>query len=92
MSVVRRHNPPAVHAPLGRYHHATVHPLGNGLKRLVMAGQVGIKPDGTLPPDLGGADRAGLRQPARGARLGRHERRRPGEDHLLHHRQVARSA
>jgi len=31
-----------------------VHSLGNGLKRLVMAGQVGIKPDGTLPPDLGG--------------------------------------
>ena len=60
MSVVRRHNPPTVHAPLGRYHHATVHPLGNGLKRLVMAGQVGIKPDGTLPADLGGADRAGL--------------------------------
>ena len=30
-----------------------MHPLGGGLKRLVMAGQVGIKPDGTLPPDLG---------------------------------------
>ena len=50
---VRRHNPPAVHPPLGRYHHATVHPLGGGLKRLVMAGQVGIKPDGTLAGDLG---------------------------------------
>ena len=50
---LRRHNPPAVHAPLGRYHHATVHPLGGGLKRLVMAGQVGIKPDGTLAGDLG---------------------------------------
>ena len=50
---LRRHNPPAVHPPLGRYHHATVHPLGGGLKRLVMAGQVGIKPDGTRPPDLG---------------------------------------
>ena len=53
MSTVRRTNPPAVHPPLGRYHHATVHPLGNGLKRLVMAGQVGIKPDGTLAGDLG---------------------------------------
>ena len=51
---LRRHNPPAVHPPLGRYHHATVHPLGGGLKRLVMAGQVGIKPDGTLPADLAG--------------------------------------
>src|SRR6478736_1647695 len=49
---LRRHNPPAVHPPLGRYHHATVHPLGNGLKRLVMAGQVGIKPNGTLAGDL----------------------------------------
>jgi enamine deaminase RidA (YjgF/YER057c/UK114 family) len=38
----------------GRYHHATVHPAGPGLKRLVMAGQVGIRPDGTLPGDLGG--------------------------------------
>jgi enamine deaminase RidA (YjgF/YER057c/UK114 family) len=54
MPAIRRHNPSAVHAPLGRYHHATVHPLGGGLKRLVMAGQVGIKPDGTLPGDLAG--------------------------------------
>jgi enamine deaminase RidA (YjgF/YER057c/UK114 family) len=53
MSAVRRHNPPTVHPPLGKYHHATVHPLGNGLKRLVMAGQVGIKPDGQLAGDLG---------------------------------------
>ena len=30
-----------------------MHPLGNGLKRLVMAGQVGIKPDGTLAGGLG---------------------------------------
>jgi enamine deaminase RidA (YjgF/YER057c/UK114 family) len=52
-SALRRHNPPAVHPPLGRYHHATVHSLGNGLKRLVMAGQVGIKPDGSLAGDLG---------------------------------------
>jgi enamine deaminase RidA (YjgF/YER057c/UK114 family) len=41
-----------VHPPLGRYYHATVHPLGDGLKRLVMVGQVGIKPDGTLAGDL----------------------------------------
>ena len=53
MTTVRRNNPPAVHPPLGRYSHATVHPLGEGLKRLVMAGQVGIKPDGKLAGDLG---------------------------------------
>jgi enamine deaminase RidA (YjgF/YER057c/UK114 family) len=52
-STIRRNNPPAVHPPLGRYSHASVHPLGNGLKRLVMAGQVGVKPDGKLAGDLG---------------------------------------
>jgi len=53
MSTLRRQNPPAVHAPLGRYSHATVHPLGSGLKRLAMAGQVGMKPDGKIAGDLG---------------------------------------
>jgi enamine deaminase RidA (YjgF/YER057c/UK114 family) len=54
MSALRRSNPPTVHPPAGKYHHATVHPLGNGLKRLVMAGQLGIKPDGKLAGhDLG---------------------------------------
>jgi 2-iminobutanoate/2-iminopropanoate deaminase len=52
-STIRRHNPPAVHQPAGRYSHASVHPLGNGLKRLVMSGQVGMKPDGKIAGDLG---------------------------------------
>jgi enamine deaminase RidA (YjgF/YER057c/UK114 family) len=52
-STIRRHNPPTVHPPAGRYSHATVHPLGDGLKRLVMAGQVGVKPDGKIAGDLG---------------------------------------
>ena len=52
-STLSRHNPPTVHPPLGRYSHATVHPLGPGLKRLVMAGQVGVKPDGKIAGDLG---------------------------------------
>jgi enamine deaminase RidA (YjgF/YER057c/UK114 family) len=52
-STIRRHNPPAVHPPAGRYSHATVHPLGPGLKRLVMSGQVGVKPDGKIAGDLG---------------------------------------
>ena len=50
---IRRHNPPSVHPPVGRYSHASVHPLGNGLKRLVMSGQVGVKPDGKIAGDLG---------------------------------------
>jgi enamine deaminase RidA (YjgF/YER057c/UK114 family) len=49
---VRRHNPPTVHPPAGRYSHVTVHPLGGGLKRVVLAGQVGVKPDGTIAGDL----------------------------------------
>jgi 2-iminobutanoate/2-iminopropanoate deaminase len=52
-STIRRHNPPAVHPPAGRYSHATVHPLGPGLKRLVMSGQVGVKPDGEIAGDFG---------------------------------------
>jgi 2-iminobutanoate/2-iminopropanoate deaminase len=52
-STIHRHNPPAVHPPAGRYSHATVHPLGPGLKRLVMSGQVGVKPDGKIAGDLG---------------------------------------
>jgi 2-iminobutanoate/2-iminopropanoate deaminase len=52
-STIRRHNPPAVHPPAGRYSHATVHPFGPGLKRLVMSGQVGVKPDGKIAGDLG---------------------------------------
>ena len=54
MSALRRFNPPTVHTPQGRYSHATVHMLGNGLKRLVASGQVGAAPDGTLKADLAG--------------------------------------
>jgi enamine deaminase RidA (YjgF/YER057c/UK114 family) len=49
---IRRHNPATVHPPAGRYSHVTVHAIGNGLKRVVLAGQVGVKPDGTIAGDL----------------------------------------
>jgi len=49
---IKRHNPPTVHPPAGRYSHVTVHPLGGGLKRVVLAGQVGVKPDGQIAGDL----------------------------------------
>src|SRR5262249_25032153 len=52
LMTIRRHNPRTVHAPAGRYSHVTVHPLGNGLKRVVLAGQVGVKPDGAIAGDL----------------------------------------
>ena len=48
----RRHNPSTAHPPVGRYSHVTVHPPGNGLKRVVLAGQVGLKPDGAIAGDL----------------------------------------
>ncbi len=49
---IKRHNPPTVHPPAGPYSHVTVHPLGGGLKRVVLAGQVGVKPDGQIAGDL----------------------------------------
>jgi enamine deaminase RidA (YjgF/YER057c/UK114 family) len=49
---LRRFNPPTVAPPVSRYSHGTVHPLGNGLKRLVCAGQVGITPDGKVAEGL----------------------------------------
>ncbi len=42
-------NPPGVHAPAPSYHHAAV-VQGPG-RRLVSAGQIGIRPDGTTAPD-----------------------------------------
>jgi 2-iminobutanoate/2-iminopropanoate deaminase len=49
---IRRHNPPTVHPPVGRYSHVTVHGLGNGHKRVVLAGQLGMKADGAIAGDL----------------------------------------
>jgi 2-iminobutanoate/2-iminopropanoate deaminase len=49
---IRRHNPPTVHPPVGRYSHVTAHPIGNALKRVVVAGQVGLKADGAIAGDL----------------------------------------
>lgn len=49
---IRRNNPPAVRPPAGHYSHVSVHSLGNGLKRVVLAGQVGVKPDGAIAGDL----------------------------------------
>jgi 2-iminobutanoate/2-iminopropanoate deaminase len=43
-------NPPAVAAPGSRYSHGVEHRLG--LRRLVISGQVGIRPDGTVPDGL----------------------------------------
>jgi 2-iminobutanoate/2-iminopropanoate deaminase len=43
-------NPPTVHAPAGAYSHTAVVPEGTEL--VFLSGQVGLRPDGTLPPSL----------------------------------------
>jgi enamine deaminase RidA (YjgF/YER057c/UK114 family) len=40
--------PEKVHKPPSRYSHALLHPLGGGARRLVLSGQVGMAPDGTV--------------------------------------------
>ena len=43
-------NPPTVHAPGSRYSQAVA--LGTPFKRLIVSGQTGMKPDGTLEDEL----------------------------------------
>jgi enamine deaminase RidA (YjgF/YER057c/UK114 family) len=45
-------NPAGVHAPGARYSHAAL--IENPARRLVISGQIGVAPDGTILP--GGAD------------------------------------
>ena len=40
-------NPPTVHAPAGAYSHSAVVPAGTEL--VFLSGQVGVRPDGSLP-------------------------------------------
>ena len=73
MPVITLSNPPAVRAPATRYSHAAL--VQGERRRLVISGQVGQAPDGTVPADRGGPDRPGLRQPPRGAGGARHGHR-----------------
>ena len=85
---IRRHNPSAVHSPVGRYSHVTAHPLGSGLKRVVLAGQVGVKKDGAIAGDLAAQiEQAGQR--TRVPRLGRARAGASGEGCVLHHGRLA---
>lgn len=45
-------NPPAVRTPFGQYNHGLCVPPGASL--LVTSGQLGIRPDDTIPPDVTG--------------------------------------
>ena len=44
-------NPPTVHAPAGAYSHSAVVPAGTEL--VFLSGQVGLRPDGSLPESVG---------------------------------------
>ena len=46
---MRRFNPPAVAIPASRYSQGVLHGAG---QRLLISGQVGVRPDGTVPADL----------------------------------------
>lgn len=43
-------DPPAIHKPAPSYRHAALHTLGG--ERLVVSGQVGIRPDGSIAEGL----------------------------------------
>ncbi|MGX1499091.1 RidA family protein [Roseibium aggregatum] len=45
-------NPPSVRTPFGQYNHGLSVPPGASL--LVTSGQLGIRPDDTIPPDVTG--------------------------------------
>jgi 2-iminobutanoate/2-iminopropanoate deaminase len=47
MPVITLSNPPAVRAPGTRYSHAAL--VEGARRRLVISGQVGVQPDGTVP-------------------------------------------
>ncbi|EHM01561.1 endoribonuclease L-PSP [Acetobacteraceae bacterium AT-5844] len=49
MSRVRFSNPPGVPAPAGFYSHSAL--VEGAGKRLIIAGQIGMAPDGTVPED-----------------------------------------
>lgn len=44
-------NPPTVHTPAGAYSHSAVVPEGTEL--VFLSGQVGVRPDGSLPESVG---------------------------------------
>ena len=50
--MIRNHDPSAIHSPLGRYTHAIEVPRDARL--LIVSGQIGIKPDGTLVEGIEG--------------------------------------
>ena len=50
--MLKSYDPTEVHAPLGSYTHAVE--VGPHTRLLTLSGQVGIRPDGTLPSEIEG--------------------------------------
>jgi len=48
----KNHDPAGIHAPLGTYTHAVE--IGGGMRLLTVAGQVGVRPDGSLAEGIEG--------------------------------------
>ena len=47
---LRHHSPAGVRPPFGRYHHAVE--VDGASRLLFLSGQLGIRPDGTMPEDV----------------------------------------
>jgi enamine deaminase RidA (YjgF/YER057c/UK114 family) len=50
--MLRRITPAGIHPPFANYCHATLVPAG--ARWLVLSGQLGVRPDGTVPPAVAG--------------------------------------
>lgn len=50
MPKIGRNNPAGVHPPVGRYTHAIS--VAPDTRRVVLSGQVGVRPDGSVPEDV----------------------------------------
>lgn len=48
--MLRRFNPPTVHAPGSNYSHGVE--AGANMRWLSISGQIGVAPDGTIPPEF----------------------------------------
>jgi 2-iminobutanoate/2-iminopropanoate deaminase len=51
MPKISRSNPKGLHAPVGQYSHVVG--VAPGSRRVVLSGQVGVRPDGSVPEDAG---------------------------------------
>ena len=80
MAIITATNPPTVRAPTG-YTHSML--ITGEQRRLIISGQVGVAPDGSVPEYRRRPDSPGIRQSTRGARGEWHERYQSGQDNSV---------